>query len=160
MATYPNGKKTYAELTKPERWVWHSEVYAWRHITLDAPISAGSSPLDPNGEWFNPKMIEGAVDKLLEKRHRVKRERAAVRDVEEQRKGRDIVNKWAQARGFLDLDDYCERTDIPWVDAYTEIIEEICATTPHKDGILFPPRIGNFRSLADCIGGGRTRGAA
>jgi hypothetical protein len=88
------------------------------------------------------------------KQDKAKRSRRAAKNAELQREGRAIVNKWAQDKGFLDLDDYCERTNQPWVDVYTEIVQEICATTRHESGLLFPPRIGRWRSLADAIGGG------
>ena len=115
---YPNGKKHYADLTKDEKLVWHTGVYAFRHVRLDAPIEPGSPP-DPDGQWFDRAMIDAEVRKMRRKHDEAMRDRRAAKDIEFQREGRDIVSKWAQARGFTDIDEYCERNKIPWVDAYT-----------------------------------------
>jgi hypothetical protein len=82
-------------------------------------------------------------------RRRQQKEERERRNRIDQAEGRDIVNKWAQERGFADLDAYCEATARPWPEVYTQIVQEICGASP------FPARIGSFRLLADAIGGGR-----
>lgn len=50
--------------------------------------------------------------------------------VETRREGRDIVNKWAQAKGYDDLDAYCTATRQQWQGVYRQIIGEILANSP------------------------------
>ncbi len=66
----------------------------------------------------------------------------------DQREGRDIVNRWAQERGYADLDAYCAATGQHWTAAYAEVIQGICGASP------YPAQIGSFRLLASAIGGG------
>lgn len=94
---YSNGKKTFAELDLQERWEWHSQVYAWRFLTFDTPIAKGSAPTDPNGEWFDERMIQVELGKL---------QRPKPLDPageEHRREGRAACNEWAHARGFVDF---------------------------------------------------------
>ena len=149
--------KAYASMTESEKQAFHTEVYAFRKIHLG--IQEETSPCDPNGEWFNSGAVERLTRAKYTKREQVKRDRRTTKDAELQREGRAIVNKWAQDKGFLDLDDYCrahktpDGKALPWVDVYTAIMQEICANTPHESGILFPPRIGSWRSFAHALGG-------
>jgi hypothetical protein len=141
-------------MTEAEKLAFHTEVYAFRAVYLE--IQEETSPCDPKGQWFNRDLVMQLTRTKYSKRERVKREKAAARDIEMQREGRDIVNKWAQREGFDDIDAYCDAMHVPWVDAYTEIVQQICASTPHESGRFFPRRLGRWRLLADCIGGGGT----
>ena len=47
----------YSEMSKPQRWQWHAEVYALRRVLLGVPRDVHTSPPDPKGEWYD----EGAV---------------------------------------------------------------------------------------------------
>lgn len=75
------------------------------------------------------------------------REDRERRSVDMQREGRDIVNRWAQAKGYADLDVYCEAMGQPWVDVYREIVMEICAASPWQHVV------GSWRSLGHLLGG-------
>lgn len=141
-------------MTEAEKLVFHTEVYAFRAVFLD--IQEEVSPCDPNGKWFNRALVLQLAKAKYSKRERIGVDKAAARDVKLQREGRDIVNKWAKANGFDDIDTYCAANHLPWVDVYTEIVQQICATTAHESGHLFPRRLGRWRLLADCIGGGGT----
>jgi hypothetical protein len=97
---YPNGKKTYAELDLQERWEWHSGVYAFRHVTLDQPIVRGTAPTDPNGEWFDPAMIDREVAKLRGKHARPR----PNLDEETRRESVAMLNTFAATKGFVSWD--------------------------------------------------------
>lgn len=142
--------KPYAKMDEHERWLWHSEVYAFRRVVLGVHEDVVANPCDPGGRWIDEGLIGAAIKRLQGKRDAIDRrseEAMILRRREGQRVGRDIVNKWARAKGYADLDAYCAATDQPWVDAYTQIVQEISLAAPN------PQRIGRFRSLANLIGG-------
>ena len=56
--------KTYALLSESERWLWHADVYAFRRIMLGISEHIQSSPADPNGQWFDARLIAEAERRL------------------------------------------------------------------------------------------------
>lgn len=56
--------KPYASLTVAERWVWHARIYAFRRIVLRVPHAEHTSPVDPQGIWFDEPMIAEAMRRL------------------------------------------------------------------------------------------------
>lgn len=94
---YPNGKKSWAELDLQERFDWHAQTYAWRHVRLGIPLEKGNSPVDPDGKWFDEAAIHREIAKLRPPKP------ADTAGEEERRKGRAICNEWAQQRGFVDF---------------------------------------------------------
>ncbi len=130
--------RSYSTMTEAEKLVFHTEVYAFRAVYLD--IQEEISPCDPKGEWFRRDLVLQLARAKYSKRERAKREKESARSRELQLEGRDIVNKWAQREGFDDIDAYCDAMRVPWVDVYTEIVQQICATTLHESGRFFPRR--------------------
>ena len=60
MSKSPN----YALLSVAERWSWHADVYAFRRVVLGISEHDHTSPPDPNGEWFDEKLIAEAQRRL------------------------------------------------------------------------------------------------
>jgi CMP-2-keto-3-deoxyoctulosonic acid synthetase len=52
-------------MTVDERWAWHTDVYAFRRVFLDAYEE--TSPCDIEGRWFNREAVD-----LAERRKRIK----------------------------------------------------------------------------------------
>lgn len=139
-------------MTETEKRAFHTEVYAFRAVFLD--VQEEKSPVDPKGDWFDREAVMRLTRVKYNKRELVRRERAAARDLEMRREGLDIVDAWAKDKGFDSIDAYCDANHVAWVDVYTEIVQQICSKTLTKDGDFMPRRIGRWRLLADCIGGG------
>jgi hypothetical protein len=73
-------------MTIAEKWRWHTDVYAFRRVYLG--ITATTSPVDPNGNWHDPALVEPAE----------RRKRAEL----EQRKepGPGDRDAWARSLGW------------------------------------------------------------
>jgi hypothetical protein len=56
-----SGKKSYAEMTDAEKWVWHTDVYAFRRVVLG--INAHYSPVDRDGRWYDVALVDAAEAK-------------------------------------------------------------------------------------------------
>lgn len=87
--------------------MWHGDTYLWRlthgYATL-AEIAGGKySPTDPEGEWW--KRVQLTVrQRLLEieqERERANRRREIAKD-DLAAQGREMLNKWAVKRGYVD----------------------------------------------------------
>jgi hypothetical protein len=117
---YPNGKKTYAELDLQERYAWHTGVYAFRHVTLGQPIEPGTSPTDPNGEFFDRTAIEVEVVNLRQKRARMRR--AGTKPDDDVLEGRAICNAYARSRGFVDFDTAFDAGAISYADVVRSLL--------------------------------------
>lgn len=87
-------------MTDPEKWLWHSEVYAFRRIVLGAPVEQQTSPPDPDGKWFDEGLIRASAARLGENKTQASARRRAAIDAD---MGRAICNGWARDRGFADF---------------------------------------------------------
>lgn len=102
-------QKKYSQLTESEKGVWHADTYAWRIIhgyaTL-AEIAGGKySPTDPEGEWWKRVQLVVRQRVLLAEQERERSERR--RDIAKDdlaAEGRELLNKWAVRRGYVDWD--------------------------------------------------------
>jgi len=103
------GSGGFDSLSVTQRWQWHADVYAFRHVMLDVRADVHVSPADPKGEWYGPGMVECCVAyyrrKYIEPKQRAEQAKGDIA----LREGRDLVTKWAQSQGFVSVDDYCER---------------------------------------------------
>jgi hypothetical protein len=101
-------KSGFDSLTDSEKWEWHADVYGWRRVRLGAPDDERTSPVDPNGEWFDPSRVAIALD-----HYRGKTARPAASDHAILAEARTIENQWARDRGYDDFEDYrrSERID-------------------------------------------------
>jgi hypothetical protein len=61
------GKK-YSELTVPEQWDWHARDYAFRRVVLGVSPDVRTSPVDPDGKWFDPIAVGDAERDMRNKR--------------------------------------------------------------------------------------------
>jgi hypothetical protein len=57
----------YSEMSKPQRWQWHAEVYALRRVMLGVPRDVHTSPCDTKGEWFDEDAVARAEAALRAK---------------------------------------------------------------------------------------------
>lgn len=72
--------KPFSELSVAEKWLWHSNVYAFRRIVLGVPREETVSPCDQTGVWFDESMVAEAEKRLLEKRGAHRRRRVPLLD--------------------------------------------------------------------------------
>jgi hypothetical protein len=98
----PRPRKSYSEKTTAEKWAWHTDVYAFRRVTLEAPDEEVTSPCDTEGKWFNADLVNAATRRLREKRRLAARSRRQSSDMELE--GRDLCNRWARENGFPDFE--------------------------------------------------------
>lgn len=131
----PPQRKSYSAMTTPEKWAWHTEVYAFRRVVLDAR-EGEPSPCDPGGQWYNAALVDVAVRRLIEKRDGAKRRRQFSED--DQRQGRAAINAWARAHGQPDIDAYAEAAGVSLGEAYEagihSMIDRIVAEKKRKFG--------------------------
>jgi hypothetical protein len=106
-------KSGFANLTNQEKWQWHADVYAFRHVCLDQPATVRVSPPDPEGQFYDERLVLMCVnyyhDFYREKFNTAERSKRKTNAYNMEREGRDIVTKWVQSQGFVSVDDYCER---------------------------------------------------
>jgi len=50
----------YSDMSIPQRWKWHAEVYALRRVLLGVLRDVHTSPPDPKGEWYNERDVAEA----------------------------------------------------------------------------------------------------
>lgn len=60
--------KPYLSMTNAEKWDWHTGVYAFRRIHLGVHRDEHTSPVDTDGIWFNPHLVDAAEQQLRDKR--------------------------------------------------------------------------------------------
>jgi hypothetical protein len=117
----------YAKLSDQQKWEWHAEVCAFRHVVLDHPIDE-ASPCDPRKEWYSEALVVAVVSRRLAKREAGKRQRTAA-DHSAMLEGRAAINEWARRRGHADIDAYALAHRIDWLTAYGIGMAEIVAET-------------------------------
>jgi hypothetical protein len=109
----------YEKLSVPERWEWHAAVYAFRRVALDADREERTSPCDPNGDWFDDRLVDEAERRLRAKRAAKSRRSAGDGAAWE---ALDIENNWARDRGYNDFEHYKTSERIDHVTACTRLI--------------------------------------
>ncbi len=109
----------FASLNDQQKREWHADVYAFNRIVLgrDGPNECNSTPADPRGEWRDEGMIEIAGRYWRAKKEPCDRQRE-MRGKELEREGRNIVNRWTQQQGCVDIDSYAAAKDITITEAY------------------------------------------
>lgn len=128
----PKRRKPYGELDTAERWLWHSEVYAFRRIVLMVDEAERMSPCDPEGLWFDEQLIRQAAVRLRDQRDRGRRRREMILSETAQREGRALITAWARSKGYADVDAYAAAVGIEWIDAYREFAVERAALVANK----------------------------
>lgn len=123
--------KPYAALTVPEKWQWHAAVYAFRRATLGISRDEKTSPCDPDGIWFDERLIDEAERRLHNQREaknpaRKRRERDEVFDA------RDVENQWARQRGYNDFEHYKEIERLDHVDACVNVANSFINSLVNK----------------------------
>lgn len=66
----PTAKRGYAFLSHDEKWRYHTHVYAFRLVYLDAPETQHYWDGDPDGEFFDPVLIANEVARLQAQKER------------------------------------------------------------------------------------------
>lgn len=90
-------------MTSTERWQWHAEVYAFRRVQLEVSVEERTSPCDPDGVWFDERLVNEATRLLRDKRERGFRRREWARADEAAREAPAICAAWARSRGYPDF---------------------------------------------------------
>lgn len=49
--------------TEAEKWVYYSEVYAWRIVRSWGKEEDRTCPIDPKGQWYNQAMVEAVASR-------------------------------------------------------------------------------------------------
>ena len=63
-----NGSPARPPKTEAEQWAWHAENYANRRVMLNA--DERTSPMDPDGRWYNADLVAAAEAKMRGKHER------------------------------------------------------------------------------------------
>lgn len=63
----------YAKLSLPQKWEWHAEVYGFRRVVLRIAHDERTSPVDPDGRWFDDRLADAAEQRLRAKFARASR---------------------------------------------------------------------------------------
>lgn len=100
----PEIKRLGKNPTEAEKWVYYSEVYAWRIVRGWGKAEDKTCPIDPEGEWYNQGMVEEAVSRYRriladERRQRAEHE---SRDEEVQAQNEKYARGLAWRQGRLD----------------------------------------------------------
>lgn len=123
----------FAKLSEQQKWEWHAEVYAFRHVVMGRVIDE-PTPCDEGGEWYSEALVKAAVDRKRAKRKSGKVTAEAHTATLE---GRAAINGWARRKGYSDVDAYIIAKGVGWEDAYRlgmhEIIAEIVASKALKE---------------------------
>lgn len=91
-------------MTEAERWNWHAEVYAFRHVALGFKDER-TSPCDPEGKWYDEGLVGAAILRLVDKREAAARRCRAKQDAEMIAGGKAICERWAKTNGFASFAD-------------------------------------------------------
>ncbi len=116
-------KKMPSQMNTGELWQWHAEVYAFRRVVLGISRDVQTSPCDEAGQWFNAERVDAAERRLLDQR-----QSRRLHDEQMVREGRAAANAWAQARGYLDIDEYVFVERIDWSEALRRVCHSILAS--------------------------------
>lgn len=54
-------------MSTPEKWAYHTEIYALRRVILGVVHDEHTSPVDTDGKWFNADLVEAAERRLRDK---------------------------------------------------------------------------------------------
>ena len=129
--------KPYASLTVPEQWEWHARVYAFRRVVLDVDPDMRTSPVDPEGKWFDAALVDEAERRLRNKRAARYARRDGDAAVWE---ARDIEDNWARDRGYRDFEHYKQVERIDHVEACCRVAQSFIA------GIKLMPTEADYRN--------------
>jgi len=133
--------KKFSELTTPEQWEWHTNVYAWRRVRLGVSREEHTSPPDPQGVWFRADMVDEAEAKLRQKIEGQVTTRTQKRDEALIGEAETIKNAWARQHGYVDFEDYKTRNGLDDVDAACNVARSLIAAAVIKGREAFaePP---------------------
>ena len=56
-----NGKRSFAELTEAERWLWYADAYAFEIVYRNANPLDMTTPCDPDRKWYDAQLVNEAV---------------------------------------------------------------------------------------------------
>lgn len=92
--------------TEDEKWVYYSEVYAWRIVRGWGKTEDKTCPIDPEGRWYNRLMVEEVVSRyrriLAGQRHECVERESRDADIQAQNEKYARGLAWRQGR----LDEY------------------------------------------------------
>lgn len=98
----PEIKRLGKNPTEDEKWVYYSEVYAWRIVRGWGKSEDTTCPIDPNGEWYNQLMVEEVVSRyrriLAAERYQFAERESRDADVQAQNEKYARGLAWRQGR--------------------------------------------------------------
>lgn len=100
----PEIKRLGKNPTEAEKWRYYTEVYAWRVVRGWGKEDETTCPIDPDGEWYNPSLVQQALARyraILAAQRRA-REDHESRDEEVQRQNEKYARGLAWRQGRLD----------------------------------------------------------
>lgn len=128
-------RATYSSLSESQKWLWHTDVYAFRRIVLGVSRDERTSPFDPDGAWFDELMVDNAESAYRVQLNAGIQRRQKIRDKQATREGRSLINEWARQQGCATIEQYAERERIPLIgedSAYTRAANAIVAAAQAK----------------------------
>jgi hypothetical protein len=134
-------KGGYDSLTSSEKFEYHADKYAWRRIRLGVPEDVRTSPVDPNGEWFDEVRIAYA-ERYYRAKDQGQRTRVEAQRPEHSRPAdpgdaSPIMDRWARDHGYRDLADYQEQERLDYVDPRCNIARSFMAAADARNKQAF-----------------------
>jgi hypothetical protein len=131
----------YDNLTTDEKWQWHADVYGWRRARLGVSADVRTSPVDPEGKWFDEGRITYAENHYREagsrKRSAVVAQRPDHARPADPDEALPIMDGWARDHGYHNLADYQESERLDYVDARCNIARSFMAAADARNRRAF-----------------------
>lgn len=100
----PEIKRLGKNPTEADKWRYYAEVYAWRVVRGWGKEEDQTCPIDPDGEWYSPSLVQQALDRyrrILAAQRRAYDEHQS-RDDDVQRQNEKYARGLAWRQGRLD----------------------------------------------------------
>jgi len=119
-------------LTDDAKYQYHAEVYAWRRVRGFASVDEKTSPVDPEGRWFDEYLVRQAAAALQAKQRRQPSFTFTDEELEERR-------EWARLKGYASWESFLDA-----VEAGTASILPFLGWANARREERGPPQVGTF----------------
>ena len=123
----------YDTLTTDEKFDWHADIYGWRVVRLGVAEDVRTSPVDPDGKWYNAVRVSYAVE-YYRSRTGPHPSVQARNDALTSAEALEIKNRWSRHHGYADFEDYMARERLDWGDASGNVARSLIAASERLSG--------------------------
>lgn len=120
----------YANLDNAGRYAFHAKVYAFRRVVLGMADTEQSHPGDPDGVWFDPGLVDAAVNRL--RSMRMAQTHRPNNDTETHHDARQLLTEYVRQRGADSIDHWCEMQRCSYVDLACECMRSLLIAAERK----------------------------